>query len=1648
MNRKSFLRRLTGGALLALGFGLVFGLNSNSEEIIKDQVKKANDTTAEDLKNYDDYLGYGYDVTAGALYDTKKVFRNVTPILDVNNANLKSKIRLIDSGAKTQYNKYSTDSRREMTQHYGKEISGGAAIDAKIQAINVNLNASFDMSNGISSGEIQSENFSYYNLVADKVSVLYQLDSSDGGFSNYLSQNFTNDVKKVDTLDAANQLMKKYGTHLLTGYSMGGVLEITNHYAQTDSEYNKESQNDFIGQMGATFDSAVSGSLEADFSFSATYGLADNNKYAVNKYKANQYGGNAITGLSIDQLFKWRDPALGKQEYVYQDWVDSINDGKGLVIVDIPGGAEAIPLYQLLPNTSEYSTARSMLLQKYLAICSEKYSTYLSNTIDIGINDITNPTINENNPSIKISGANFYLPASGNLYQNSYVSNDGKDNEMKVSARSGQTVSLDYSVSNLDGYSYEWWADSDIRDQLSLDSKTGTFTVKNDMTSAKEGKIYCRLSDANKVTLATVVVTIGDSSFGGGDGSENNPYLISTKEHFNELCKNSQNDNYNGKYFKLINDIDFGNSELLTRVGNDKCLFNGKFDGNYHTIFNWKISSVNNKNYIGLFNALGGASEITNLRVHGGNISISDDSYDRENLSVGLLAGKSSGTINGCYIDDSTIQLNLHGEDSLNVKRVNAGGLVGQFDGNSISSCQLKGNSVSLQGYSIQKASVGGVVGYHEEGTSSVTNCSVKDFKNLKSVTNLDKLACTNDDLGKTENSLRRIETYAGGIIGECNSGTSVNNSLVENTTVYAENTSKEKKIKNLSGKEIGSNFIIAHMFTHAGGFIGFVDKGAQNNGNIFSNDVFNKGGLTAKNGLDQHEYVYGVAPYEYYGQTGFLVGREQNDSNTTNKITSKISTSNIFLVNQNSNVTYVGNATKTPNIVCVFSIEDFTTINSSFIKNDNKIDIKFKWPVSVSFTDRDGFTLEDSTLIKKNFFLGEDFTVGSDIKAEVKFGGEGKENGKESTVTLKDYFINYSNFDKTKEGDYTITVQTSFDGTICASSYKVQVEKANLNTSLVVKKKQGTDTKKYYVGDPTPKDTVSVLAVYSDSTSKSIALDDPKLKISADNDTLKIGQNRVTYTYTSDDGAKATGYVVYEAEEREIKDFTIIDKPTKTEYTSVNSIVLLSGLKIRVSYKNDEATQDIAYDDYKDDFEVYHVPLHYGTDNIVNVCYYDYNYKTFNVAVVSSEMTENVNEFIRLVNSCGDTSDDAERAKLISQCIDLKSKISGIVGNDEYDDACKKLEQLKKEYDSYVVVQLSEFRSIVNDCKNTTSMGDLSKLIDSAKQKKESLSFLSDNVDYKAICDDLTAVIVKYNSAINSALNEWKTLIANCETKQALAEWKAILEQAFAKKKELSYLADNSTYQELSDRLDDANALFEKQEKSELDAYDNLITSVEKESDSDKLTKLLNQAENYAQELSYLTGTTRYDSITSRYNKVKKNLSSVKLIGFIRMVNECAETESLSERGALLTEAEWEMSSLKSEYTGVKEYDDACKKLKELRASYNQTTQAIQEFKDKVAQCSSNQSLESMFKNIKDAQKMKKELGTIVGSVDYDEACRDLEKAKANYTQLINEINSDHEAATEASMNIGLGFAFSDSLGMVSLIAFILLKLFGKGAL
>jgi len=332
--------------------------------------------------------------------------------------------------------------------------------------------------------------------------------------------------------------------------------------------------------------------------------------------------------------------------------------------------------------------------------------------------------------------------------------------------------------------------------------------------------------------------------FSGGDGSESDPYIITTPEELAELATlvNEGNADYNDKHYKLDNDIDLsgystgagwipigwlievytcgldGESEIDYSQP-----FSGVFDGNGNTIKNLFINNTE-REYVGLFGYIEQGT-VKNVGITDVNIT------SRKSFAVvgGLVGGLENfrSSVSNCY---STGSISASGYETSYV-----GGLVGIVRFNSSVWNCYSTVLISTSGFTFSHA--GGLVG-KDYRCSTVSNCYSTGSVNVSGSEFL----------------------YVGGLVGENSDGSTVSNCY----SIASVSTVSNSKYFPAAGGLVGYNgstmsncaalnpslsYIDSYKYF---GRIGYNDATLSNN--IAFNNMLNPDGNTTWNnkGADQ----------------------------------------------------------------------------------------------------------------------------------------------------------------------------------------------------------------------------------------------------------------------------------------------------------------------------------------------------------------------------------------------------------------------------------------------------------------------------------------------------------------------------------------------------------------------------------------------------------------------------------------------------------------------------------------------------------------------------------------------------------------------------------------------------------------------------
>lgn len=286
-----------------------------------------------------------------------------------------------------------------------------------------------------------------------------------------------------------------------------------------------------------------------------------------------------------------------------------------------------------------------------------------------------------------------------------------------------------------------------------------TNSMVADFDNSNLGPQTITLSYGGKTTAFNIQFVENYRDFNGGIGTEDNPFVIQTITHLNNISK------YPSSHYIIANDIAFDPQSEAFPTGWKPFAFKGSLDGQGYKITGIKITVSNTSEYQwydpGLFSSNSGTIE--NLTVYNMRISVSN----RGDKYGGFICAVNTGEIINCHSTNCIIAL----QNTYHF----FGGIAGNNSG-SIQNC-TSNNSINWG------ANGGRIGGITANNTGSINNCT-----NNGAITNLGAytpisggISALNSGNIISSNNLSPIVTksmssqksgYSGGIVGQMTKGT------------------------------------------------------------------------------------------------------------------------------------------------------------------------------------------------------------------------------------------------------------------------------------------------------------------------------------------------------------------------------------------------------------------------------------------------------------------------------------------------------------------------------------------------------------------------------------------------------------------------------------------------------------------------------------------------------------------------------------------------------------------------------------------------------------------------------------------------------------------------------------------------------------
>ena len=360
--------------------------------------------------------------------------------------------------------------------------------------------------------------------------------------------------------------------------------------------------------------------------------------------------------------------------------------------------------------------------------------------------------------------------------------------------------------------------------QIDPEMKNATYYIEDESVAKIENKVITALNKGKtKLTVSStnseynnkysIYITVKDDS---NLGSEENPYLISTVEEFNNI-----REDFNG-YYKLINDIDLSSIENFEPIGSMGDPFKGTFDGNGYEISGLNINAkIEDWDGIGLFSATQNA-EIKNL-------GIVKSQINAENITGEDMIGGTVGTIVGRA--ESTVITNVYSDVDICGSIMSAiGGIVGNAYNTQITNSFNAGN-ILLKGNIPNFQVVGGIAGA-VGGTETV----IKECYNIGNLNS--NINTVGGIVGEISDGLVQDVYNIGNIDAVCEAGGIIGKSYWGDINV--------KRVYNTGKIEVKP--YVEHNLTVSGGIVGVVSNKINMSECYYSNEKIEANGSVAGN--------------------------------------------------------------------------------------------------------------------------------------------------------------------------------------------------------------------------------------------------------------------------------------------------------------------------------------------------------------------------------------------------------------------------------------------------------------------------------------------------------------------------------------------------------------------------------------------------------------------------------------------------------------------------------------------------------------------------------------------------------------------------------------------------------------------------------
>lgn len=279
------------------------------------------------LKSFS-HLGKGYDAMGEYAYDEYVK----APVLDCQKLYEANHIADPITPNNTVEDVIVGNTREEYISKYN--VSAG--ISAEAFGFSTSLQTNFSES----ALSVQENSFGTFRHITKKQIIKLHENLTPDMLTSCISQTFTEDVKKL----SVNDLVSKYGTHVIMGLSIGGVLDY--------------SMSADASVSGRTVDMGLA--LQAGFKM-ASCGVSGSVGYDEYESLKNEDACMEMKLICRGGESQFASTGMGNSESTYNNWLASLQDINKWVMVDYEGN-QLIPIYKFMKdNPSKAEETRTFI---------------------------------------------------------------------------------------------------------------------------------------------------------------------------------------------------------------------------------------------------------------------------------------------------------------------------------------------------------------------------------------------------------------------------------------------------------------------------------------------------------------------------------------------------------------------------------------------------------------------------------------------------------------------------------------------------------------------------------------------------------------------------------------------------------------------------------------------------------------------------------------------------------------------------------------------------------------------------------------------------------------------------------------------------------------------------------------------------------------------------------------------------------------------------------------------------------------------------------------------------------------------------------------------------------------------------------------